>query len=277
VFYGLMDITGTDTAMAQIAAEVLGVRFEDVTVSRGDTNSAPFGTSSGGSVVTFSYGNAVKRAAEDARKRVLELAAEHLEASVEDLELSDRRVTVKGNPEATVTLAQLGQMALRSKGGPIVGHGSFASEPSATTIAAQIVRVAVDPETGQVTMKELYGSLDVGKAINPMACEGQMEGGLVQGFAWGLMEQMRYAEDGRNWNAGLLDYRVPTALDFPDIQSVIVEQPTKNGPFGVKGIGEPPIAPGVASLVSAVADATGVWINEAPMTPERVLAAIQGK
>jgi CO/xanthine dehydrogenase Mo-binding subunit len=277
IFYGLMDLTGTDTAMAQIAAEVLGVRYEDVSVSRGDTNSAPFGTASGGSVITFSFGNAVKRAAEDARKRILELAAEHLEAAVEDLELADGKVSVRGNPEASVTLAQLGQMALRSKGGPIVGHGSFASEPSATTISAQIAKVEVDPETGQLKLLELYNSLDVGKAINPMACEGQMEGGVVQGFAWGLMEQMRYAEDGRNWNPGLLDYRVPTALDFPDIDSAIVEVPTKNGPFGVKGIGEPPIVPGIAALVSAVADATGVWIHEVPLTPERVRFALKAR
>jgi CO/xanthine dehydrogenase Mo-binding subunit len=275
VFYGLMDLTGTDTAMAQIAAEVLGVRYEDVTIVRGDTDSAPFGTASGGSVVTFSFGNAVKRAAEDARRRVLELAAEHLEAAVEDLELADRKVAVKGNPESSVTLAQIGQMALRSRGGPIVGHGSFASEPSATTTACQIAKVHVDPETGHVKILEAWGSLDVGKAINPMACEGQMEGGLVQGFAWGLMEQMRYAEDGRNWNAGLIDYRVPTTLDFPDLESIMIEEPTRNGPFGVKGIGEPPIAPGVACLVSAVADATGVWIHEVPLTPERVLTALK--
>jgi xanthine dehydrogenase molybdenum-binding subunit len=167
-------------------------------------------------------------------------------------------------------------MSLRSRSGPIVGRGSFSSEPSATTIAAQISKVRVDPETGQVRLVELYNSLDVGKAINPLACEGQMEGGLVQGFAWGLMEQMRYAEDGRNWNPGLLDYRVPTALDFPDIETVMVEEPTRNGPYGVKGIGEPPIAPGIAALVSAVADATGAWINEAPLTPERVLTASKG-
>jgi CO/xanthine dehydrogenase Mo-binding subunit len=167
-------------------------------------------------------------------------------------------------------------MALRSKGGPIVGHGSFASEPSATTTAAQICKIQVDPDTGQIKFLGLWGSLDVGKAINPMAAEGQMEGGLVQGFAWGLMEQMRYAEDGRNWNAGLLDYRVPTALDFPDLHSIMIEAPTKNGPYGVKGIGEPPIAPGVASLVSAVADATGQWIHEVPLTPERVLTAMKG-
>ncbi|MGI8423001.1 MAG: xanthine dehydrogenase family protein molybdopterin-binding subunit [Chloroflexota bacterium] len=277
IFYGLMDITGTDTAMAQIAAEVLGVRYEDVGVVRGDTDSAPFATASGGSVVTFSFGNAVKRAAEDARNRVMEQAAEHLEAAVEDLELKNGKITVKGNPEASVSFAQIGQMALRSKGGPIVGRGSFASEPSATTIAAQIAKVKVDPDTGKVAMTHLYNSLDVGKAINPMACEGQLEGGLVQGFAWGLMEQLCYAPDGRMLNAGLLDYRVPTALDFPDIETVLVEEPTKNGPYGVKGIGEPPIAPGVACLVSAVADATGKWIGEVPLTPERVLNAIKGR
>ncbi|MDQ3700809.1 MAG: molybdopterin-dependent oxidoreductase, partial [Chloroflexota bacterium] len=212
-----------------------------------------------------------------ARTRVLELAADHLEASVDDLVLADGKVTVKGNPEASVTLAQLGQMSLRSRSGPIVGRGSFSSEPSATTIAAQIAKVIVDPETGQVRLLGAYGSLDVGKAINPMACEGQMEGGLVQGFAWGMMEQMQWREDGKNWNPGLLDYRVPTSLDFPDLETVIVEEPTKNGPYGVKGIGEPPIAPGIAAICSAVADATGAWINEAPFTPERVLAAIKAK
>ncbi len=102
-----------------------------------------------------------------------------------------------------------------------------------------------------------------------------MEGGLLQGFAWGLMEQMNYAPDGRNLNPGLLDYRVPTALDFPDIETTLYEQPTKNGPFGVKGIGEPPIAPGVACLGAAVADATGKWIHEVPLTPERVLTAMK--
>jgi CO/xanthine dehydrogenase Mo-binding subunit len=134
--------------------------------------------------------------------------------------------------------------------------------------------VAVDPETGHVRLLQLYGSLDVGKAINPLACEGQMEGGLVQGFSWGLMEQMRYAEDGRNWNAGLLDYRVPTALDFPDIESVMIEVPTKNGPFGVKGIGEPPICPTPAALQAAVADAVGVQVNDLPLTPERIWRAL---
>jgi CO/xanthine dehydrogenase Mo-binding subunit len=273
VFSGLMDITGTDTAMAQIAAEVLTVPYDDVTTVRGDTDSAPFATGSGGSVVTFSMGNAVKRAAEDAKQRLLELAAEHLEAPLELLELRDGAVFVKEKPDESVSVAQLAQFALRERGGPVMGKGTFASQPSATTTAAQIGKVEVDPETGKVWIRELYNSLDAGKAINPMASEGQMEGGLVQGFAWGLMEAMQYDQDGHNLNPGLLDYRLPTTVDFPDIASVIVEEPTKNGPYGVKGIGEPPIAPGPAALASAVADATGQWITELPLVPERVYRA----
>lgn len=275
VFSGLMDLTGTDTAMAQIAAEVLKIPYEKANVVRGDTDSAPFATASGGSVVTFSMGNAVKRAAEDAKRRVLEQAAEHLEVAVEDLELADEKIQVRGHADTSVTLAQIAQMAYRSRGGPIVGRGSFASEPSATTTAAQICNIRVDPETGHVTLVGIWNSLDCGKAINPMAVEGQMEGGVVQGFAWGLLEAMRYGPDGHNLNPGFVDYRVPTSLDFPDIESILIEVPTKNGPFGVKGVGEPPIAPGIAAVQCAVHDAVGLWINEAPFTPETIYWAMR--
>jgi len=274
LFSGLMDITGTDTAMAMIAAEVLGVDYEDVSRVRGDTDSAPYATASGGSVVTFSMGNAVKRAAEDAKRQILERAAETLDVPVEELELAHKRVQKKGDPDVFLSLAEIGQASLRLRGGPIVGRGSFAGEPSASTIAAQIAKVHVDPETGVTTVLKFAGSLDVGKAINLTACEGQMEGGAVQGLGWGIMEEMQFAADGRMMNPNLLDYRIPTSLDVPDLESVVLEVPTKHGPFGAKGIGEPPIVPTPATLVSAIADATGVWVNEAPATPERVRRAL---
>jgi xanthine dehydrogenase molybdenum-binding subunit len=276
VFSGLMDLTGTDTAMAQIAAEVAGVSFDMVSVVRGDTDAAPMAPGSGGSQITFSMGNAVKRAAEEVRQRILEVASDMLEARPDDLLLQNNQVSVKGAPDRKVAIADVAQQAAKTKGGPIAGKGSFAQEPSATTIAAQIVKVEVDPDTGKVWVRRVVGSLDCGKAINPMAVEGQMEGGAAQGLGWGLWEQMAYAPDGRNLNAGFLDYHLPTALDLPDIESVLVEVPTLNGPFGAKGVGEPPITPGIAAVQEAIHDAVGVELHEVPFTPERVRAALRG-
>ena len=281
LFYGLMDLTGTDTACAQIAAEVLGVPYEHVRVRRGDTDSAPFGTGSGGSVVTFSFGNAVRDAAQDAYDKLLQLAAQHFSddettVTVDQLEVADQTVRVTGSEDKAASYAELGTLALRN-GGPIMGEGSFSPKPSAPTISAQIVKVKVDRGTGQVSVLEIAHALDVGKAINPMACEGQMEGGAVQGVAWGLMEEMIYDRaSGLNQNPDLLDYRVPTAFDMPMQQSVIVEEPTENGPYGAKGIGEPPIVPGLAAVNNAIADAVGIQLARPPFTPERVWAALQG-
>ena len=275
VFSGLMDLTGTDTAMAQIAGEVVGITYDKVSVVRGDTDSAPIAPGSGGSQITFSMGNAVKRAATEIRERVLEVASEMLEARPDDLVLRDNQVSVKGAPDRMVTMAQVAQQANQTTGGPIAGKGSFAREPSATTIAAQIVKVEVDPDSGKVWLRRVVGSLDCGKAINPMAVEGQMEGGVAQGLGWGLWEQLAYAPDGRILNPGFLDYHLPTALDLPDLESVLVEVPTLNGPFGAKGVGEPPITPGIAAVQEAIRDAVGVDIHQVPFTPERVRAAIR--
>ena len=275
VFSGLMDITGTDTAMAQIAAEMTGVSVDKVTVVRGDTDSVPIAPGSGGSQITFSMGNAVKRAATDVRNRILEVASDMLEARADDLDISNGQVSVKGASDRMVTISDVANQAQKTKGGPITGKGSFAAEPSATTIAAQIVRVRVDRDTGKVWLVRVAGSLDCGKAINPMAVEGQMEGGIAQGLGWGLWEQMSYAKDGRNLNPGFLDYHIPTALDLPDLESIVVEIPTLNGPFGAKGVGEPPITPGIAAIQEAINDAIGVEMHEVPFTPERVRTAIR--
>lgn len=274
LFSGLMDLTGTDTAMAQIVAEVLRVDCSKVYRVRGDTASTPYAAPSGGSQATFSMGNAFKRAAEDALRKLLERAAAELETTPDRLRYDDGRVWVWDAPERSMTYAQIAQASLR-RGGPIVGVGSFAHEPAATTISAQAVKVRVDPDTGQIQLLRYAGCLDVGRAINPMAVEGQMEGGTVQGISWGLMEEMLYSPEGKMWNPNLLDYRIPTTLDIPPLESLIVEVPCKHGPFGAKGVGEPPITPSIAALASAVADATGVWIHEVPLTPERVAKALR--
>jgi CO/xanthine dehydrogenase Mo-binding subunit len=273
VFSGAMDITGTDTGMGQIAAEALGVPFEDVRVIRGDTDSVPYATGSGGSVVLFSMGNATKRAAENLRERLMQLAAQHLEKPVEQLEMADRAVRVKGDPEQSVSLTELGQMSLRTTGGPLVGMGTFANESSHPVIAAQIIQVEVDPDTGRMEVLKLAGSLDVGTAVNPYEVEGQMEGGAIQGLSWGWMEEIQY-KDGSVRNTHLSDYRIPTTMDTPEMITRYVEKPSERGPYGVKGIGEPPICPTPAALQAAVADATGVRIPDLPLTPERIYMAV---
>ena len=276
IFHGSMDITGTDTALAQIVAEILTLPYDEVTISRGDTNSAPYATGSGGSVVTFTMGNTAKLAAEDTRRRLLELAAERLNTDVDSLELKDGQVsTIVADPPKSIGFGELAAYSLSTTGGPIVGKGSFARKPSTPALAAQIAKVEIDPETGRIKVLKMASSQDVGFAINPMAVEGQIEGGTVQGYAWATMEEMQYDEGG-NVNPGFVDYRVPTTADLPTVQSVIVEVEAPDGPFGAKGVGEPPITPTLATMANAVADAVGIRITELPMKPEKVVEALHG-
>ena len=163
--------------------------------------------------------------------------------------------------------------SLSTTGGPIVGKGSFARQPTTPALAAQIAKIEVDAETGRIKVLKMASSQDVGFAINPMAVEGQIEGGTVQGYAWATMEEMQYDENG-SVNPGFVDYRVPTTADLPTVESIIVEVAAPQGPFGAKGVGEPPITPTLATMANAVVDAVGVRITELPMTPERVVDAI---
>ena len=276
IFHGSMDITGTDTALAQIVAEILTLSYDEVAITRGDTDSAPYATGSGGSVVTFTMGNTAKLAAEDTRRRLLELAAERLNTDVESLELKDGKVsTIEADPPKSIGFGELAAYSLSTTGGPIVGKGSFARKPSTPALAAQIAKVEIDPETGRIKVLKMAASQDVGFAINPMAVEGQIEGGAVQGYAWATMEEMQYNEEG-NVNPGFVDYRVPTTADLPTVESVIVEVEAPDGPFGAKGVGEPPITPTLATMANAVADAVGVRITELPMKPEKVVDALHG-
>ena len=277
IFHGSMDITGTDTAITQVVAEVLSVPYDQVRITRGDTDSAPYATGSGGSVVTFTMGNTAKLAAEDTRRRILELAAERLSTEIDNLELKEAQVsTIVGDAPKSIGLGELAAYSLSTTGGPIVGKGSFARQPSTPALAAQIAQVEVDPETGRVKVLKLVSSQDVGFAINPMAVEGQIEGGTVQGYAWAIMEEMQYDENG-NVNPGFVDYRVPTAADLPTVESVIVEVPAPNGPFGAKGVGEPPITPTLATMSNAIVDAVGVRVNELPIKPEKIVDALHSK
>ncbi len=274
IFCGMMDINGTETAISQIVAETLRVDYKEVTFVRGDTDSAPFSPPSGGSTITFSVGNAAKRSADDVLRQILEIAASQLGVELEDLEFGEKKVWVKNEPDRSLSYAEIARIAMRSNKGPIVGKGTFGADPSDLATFAQAVKVKVDSETGETKVLASYQALDVGRVVNPLMCEGQVEGGIVQSMSWANMEEMKYDEQGRMINPDLADYHIPTISDVPlQVTTTLLEFFSEHGPYGVKGIGEPPITAGLSAVVSAIADATGIWILEAPVTPERIVIA----
>jgi len=279
VLTGQVDIAGTNIALAQIAATAYGIDIDKIKITTGDTDTAPMTGLSAGSKTIYTVGTAVMQAAQDARRQTLEIAAKEMEAAIEDLEIEDGRVVVRGVPDKGVTLASIGKKGnlYMSKVPPVLGvaHPAFAVQ--APAFAAQLARIEVDPDTGQLTLHDFVAVQDVGKAINPLGVEGQMQGGAVQSLGIALTEGMMYDESGRLMNASLLDYRKLTAADLPNIETIIIEVPAPAGPFGARGVGEPPIVPAPAALANAIYDATGVRLTEAPLTPERIALALHAR
>ncbi len=276
---GTADLSGTPTSFAQLAAEAYGVEVDKVRFVYSDTDSAPYGGGVGGSKTLYTLGNAVIRAAEDARRQTLAIAAEEFEVSAEDLEIVDGRVQVRGFPDRSVALGDLAGKAMTFGGkyDPIHGSGSQSVTDRAPSFCAQIAEVEVDEETGEVDLLNLAVVQEVGRAINPMTVEGQMQGGAVQGVGWALYEEMRYDDDGQLLSGSWMDYAMPDAVQASPIQTQIVEVPSISGPFGARGVGEPPVIPTVAAIANAVAHATGVRMTQTPMTAPRVLEALQGR
>ncbi len=275
VLTGQVDITGLHTVMAQIVAEELALPVEKVSVRLADTDSVPYTSLSAGSKAAYTAGTAARRAALEARDRLLKEAADRLEAAVEDLEIVDEVVRVVGSPGHAVSVAELASDTINSAEGPISGRSIVGSIPTYPAYSVEVAVVEVDPETGQVRLLDLVVAQDVGKALNPMLLEGQMQGGAVQSIGFGMMEGYRHDEEGHVLNPNLLDYAIPTALDVPNVRTVVVEDPCEHGPYGAKGAGEPPIIPGGAAVANAIKDAVGIRVTDMPMTPERVLAAVQ--
>lgn len=276
IYVGAVDLQGTHTAMAQLAAAVLGVPVEQVRIIQGDTDVAPYAGASAGSKTIYTVGLAVQRAAEEARRQILRIAAERLEVAPEDLEIRDGQIYVRGVPEPRMEVGQVAGLAQRFGGKfePVLGHGSSAQTEPAPGFAAMLVRVQVDPETGRVAVREAVMAQDVGRALNPLLIEGQMHGGAAQGLGWGLWEALRYDENGVVLTTTFVDYALPTAQEVPPIETHIVEVPSPRGPFGARGVGEPPVVPGAAAVANAIRDAVGVRITELPITAERVWAAL---
>src|SRR5262249_30198934 len=199
VLTGQVDIAGTNIALAQIAASAFGIDIEKVKITTGDTDTAPVTGLSAGSKTVYTVGSVVLSAAEDARRQVLEIAAGELEAAMQDLELVDGKVVVRGVPDKGITLTQIGRKGnlYMSKVPPVLGTSQKGFSQQAPAFASQIARIEVDPDTGEVTLCDFVVVQDVGKAINPLAVEGQMQGGAVQSLGIALTEALRYDEQGR--------------------------------------------------------------------------------
>lgn len=289
LFTGTSDIgQGSDTTLAQIAAEVLGARLEDVRVVAADTAITPADLGTFGSRVTMIAGNAVKATAEEARRQLLEVAAQVLEARAEDLEARDGQVYVKGSPDRGVSLAQAAQAAT-DQGRPILAHGAYnapteARDPQtgagnvspAYAFGTQGAEVEVDGETGQVRVRQMVVAQDLGFAINPMGAEGQLEGSVSAGLGQALSETL-VRRQGHVFNASFLDYKMPTSLDVPPLATVLVETMDPAGPFGAKGIGESGQVPTIPAVVNALRRAGVAWLRDLPLTPEKVLRALEGR
>jgi CO/xanthine dehydrogenase Mo-binding subunit len=258
-----------------------------------NTDSSPVCTGTFASRGTFIGGNAVRYAAEKARERVLAIASKELEIDPADLEVADGEVTVKGSPDRKISVPDVAAAATWTYGELITGTGAalkpFATvdddtgavevEPhSAISYAACIAEVEVDDETGEVTVERLIQVYDVGRAINPMLVEGQIEGGAMMGLGLGLLEEAYPyypSADHRGGEFGA--YLAPSLENLPELDNVIIENPSSDGPFGAKAIGEMANNAQPPAILSAIHDAVGVWVTECPATPERVLRALEAR
>lgn len=289
VLTGCADIgQGSDTLLAQIAAEELGVCIEDIKVTSADTGVTPEAGATSASRQTYISGNAVKIASANAKAVLKEEAVNHFGTTEDKLIFANRSISVKDEPEKTCSISDLVKVC-RSKGkltlgsgwfnptttglDPKTGHGS----PYATyAYATQIAEVEVDTDTGEVNVINIVAAHDVGKAIHPQNVEGQIEGGIALGVGYALMEEI-VLDEGKILNDNFSTYLIPTAMDLPEVHSIIVECEEETGPFGAKGVGEPATIPTAPAIVNAIYNAIGVRIYDLPITPDKILKALDEK
>jgi xanthine dehydrogenase molybdenum-binding subunit len=270
VVTGAVNLSGTDTSFAQIAAESLGIPVARVTVTQGDTDSSPHNDGTHHSRVLFGVGEAVRRAAEDAKRQLAEALAGDLGVPADHVEVAEGQVRGGGR---SLSVAEAAGRAVRAHGA-IVGRAALSRLPYSISSCAQVAEVEVDRETGRWELKRLVCAQDVGFAINPMTVEGQIEGGASHGIGYALCEEYVYDEQGRLLNSNFMDFRMPTSLDHPEYEVVMIEEQVDGGPFGAKGVGEPPTIPTAPAIANAIFDAVGVRVRELPITPERLYQAM---
>lgn len=278
---------GADTVIAQIVAEELGVRIQDVVVTHTDTDICPWDVGAHASRTTFVAGNSARMAARKVKEQLLEVASKSLGEAPEHLEIRDRMVFSKIDPEKKSPLGKVLRAAHYTTGGKMVMAEYFYDPPNenldkefkgnlSVTYAygTHGVEVEVDKTTGQVKIQKYIAAHDVGRAINPMLLEGQVYGGAAMGIGYALMEQL-VLKNGKVINPDFRDYKILTAADVPDIEAVTIETEDPFGPFGAKGIGEPGLVPTAPAIANAIYDAIGVRIKDLPITPEKILAALK--
>ena len=313
VLTGCADIgQGSSTVLAQIAAEEIGVPYEDVIVLAGDTGQSPDAGASSASRQTYISGNAVLRAAREAKANIYAMAADMLGVPVEALvggngiirvklqeseQLLDCQETCQGSlginpapqPDPKGTSVSLKEVVAKCRMNGIMSIGSGWFNPPTTGLdpvtgkgdpygcyafATQLAEVEVDVETGEVRVIRIVAAHDVGKIVNPTHCEGQIEGGAIMGMGYGLLEEIK-SDKGKVRTDGLNTYLMATSLDVPEIHAMAVEDKEETGPFGAKGLGEPALIPTAAAIANAVYDAVGVRVHSLPITPEKLLALIK--
>ena len=295
VFSGTSDIgNGSKTIQTQIVAETLGVPYDWITYDNSNTDSSPVCTGTFASRATFVAGNAVRKAAANAREKLLEIAGKELEIAPEDLEVVDGEVIAKGAPQKKNSVPDVAAAATWTYGELITGVGAqlkpytAITDPqtgsvdlpphSAISYAACAAEVEVDDETGEVLVTHLWQCFDVGRAINPTLVEGQIEGGAMMGLGLGLLESSYpYYPSVEHRGEQFGSYLFPSLEDLPEFDNVILENPSEDGPFGAKAIGEMANNAQPAAIATAIFNAVGAWVTEMPATPERVLEAIRAK
>ncbi len=271
---GSVDIGGgTRTTIAMQLAETLGLRVEDVKPLMADTNSVGYTEGTYGSRTTFASGWAAYELGQSLKRQLIERAAQLWEVSPDQVTFADG---VFSAGSQRLTFRELANR-LDETGGPVVASAAVHAQKEGPAFATHIVDVEVDPETGKVQILRYTAVQDVGTAVHPSYVEGQIQGGVAQGIGWGLNEEYVYDDQGRLLNTSFLDYRIPTCLDLPMIEPVLVEVPNPGHPYGVRGVGEVPIVPPPAAIANAIYRAVGVRMNVLPMSPSRILEALWAK
>jgi CO/xanthine dehydrogenase Mo-binding subunit len=279
VITGHPDIGGSRASMVNITAEMLGIDYNLVRAQIGDTNAIGISATTGGSRVTFAAGMAVTQVAEKVILTLRERAAKIWDIDLDAVVWENGEASPAGSNAGDFEPLSLADLAAKAAatGGPIAGQISINAQGAAPAFATHICDVEVDPDTGRVEILRYTAVQDVGRAVHPSYVEGQIQGGVAQGVGWALNEEYIYGDDGQMQNPGFLDYRMPVASDLPMIEAVVVEVPNDAHPHGVRGVGEVPIAPPMAAVANAIESATGLRLQDLPMSPPKVLAGLDAK
>ena len=272
---GSVDIGGTRASLTMQLAETLGIGYDDIHATVVDTDSVGHNDVTGGSRTTFASGLAVHEAGLDIQRQMIERASALLNVPEDGLEYAGGEVRAKNDGSKRISFKEIASKSGQT-GGPIVGKASLSARGVGAAFGTHIADVEVDPGTGKVTVLRYTAVQDVGTAIHPSYVEGQIQGGVAQGVGWAINEEYYYDEQGHLLNSSYLDYRMPTTLDLPMIETVLVEVPNPGHPYGVRGVGEVPIVPPLAAIANAVADATGHRFTALPLSPRRIVEELYG-